>query len=164
MLESLAFDFRFHYALGIQDIEKERICINTLTHFRKRLVEHEISTGENLLQQEVESLSKQLADYVQLDRSMARMDYMMVSSSCKSLTRLELIFTVIRNMVYAMKKLNIIIAEEFAPYLEAQHKKNVLYKTRTDEAQTRTDFLFQQANVLYDAILKEETLATLSAC
>jgi hypothetical protein len=149
--------------LGIQDIEKERICINTLTHFRKRLVEHEISTGENLLQKEVEFLSKQLANYVQLDRSMARMDSMMISSSCKSLTRLELVFTVIRNMVHTMKKLNISISEEFAPYLEAQHKKTMLYKTRTDAAQTRTDFLFQQASVLYDAILKEETLKTTEA-
>lgn len=158
MLESLAFDFRFHYALGIQDIEKERICIHTLTHFRKRLVEHEISTGENLLQKEVESLSKQLADYVQLDRSMARMDSMMIASSCKSLTRLELVFTVIENMIHTMKKLTITIPEEFAPYLEAQHKKTVLYEARTDEAQTRTDFLFQQASRLYDAISKVEAV------
>lgn len=165
LLESLAFDFRFHYALGIQDIEKERICINTLTHFRKRLVEHEISTGENLLQIEVESLSNLLADYVQLDRSMARMDSMMVSSSCKSLTRLELVFTVIANMIRTMGNLNIIIPEEFLPYLKAQHKKTMLYKTRTDAAQTRTDFLFQQASVLYDTILKEESLkSTVAFC
>ena len=163
LLESLAFDFRFHYALGIQDIERERVCINTLTHFRKRLVEHEISTGENLLQKEVESLSKQLADCVQLDRSMARMDSMMVSSSCKLLTRLELVFTVIQNMVHTMKKLHITISEEFAPYLEVEHKNTTLYKTRTDVAQTRTDFLFQQASTLYDAILKEETLKTTEA-
>ncbi|WP_442870412.1 transposase [Aneurinibacillus sp. Ricciae_BoGa-3] len=50
LLESLAFDFRFHYALGIQDIEKERVCINTLTNFRKRLLQYEIKTGQDLLQ------------------------------------------------------------------------------------------------------------------
>jgi len=75
----------------------------------------------------------------------------------------SLIFTVIQNMVHTMKKLNITIAWEFASYLEAQHKKTVLYKTRTDEAQTRTDFLFQQSNVLYDAILKEEALQKIEA-
>jgi hypothetical protein len=157
LLESLAFDFRFHYALGIQDIEKERVCINTLTNFRKRLLEYEIKTGQDLLQQEVETLSKRLADHIELNRSMARMDSMMVSSSCKALTRLELVFTIIRNMVRAMNQMESVrIPEEFVPYLKEKHEKTVLYQTRTDEAKTRTDFLFQQAISLYDFVSKQE--------
>lgn len=158
LLESLAFDFRFHYALGIQDIEKERICINTITNFRRRLVEHEVKTGEDLLQQEFDSLSTHLAKNIDLNFSRARMDSMMIASSCKALTRLELIFTVIRNMIRTMEKLKVAIPEIFAPYLESQYKKTVLYEVRTDEAQTRTDFLFQQANQLYIETINTKAL------
>jgi hypothetical protein len=134
LIESLALDFRFHYALGIQDIEKERICINTLTNFHRRLVEHEVKTGENLLQQEFASLSTRLAENIDLNFSMARMDSMMIASSCKVLTRLELVFTVIRNMIQTMEKLKISIPKIFKPYLESQYKKTMLYEARTDEA------------------------------
>lgn len=33
LLGSLYFDYRYQYALGIEDFEKEKICINTLTNF-----------------------------------------------------------------------------------------------------------------------------------
>jgi len=89
-LPSLYFDYRYQYALGIENFEKERICINTLTNFRQRLVEYEVETGIDLLKSEVDELSAQLADLIKLDKSMARMDSFLLSSSCKKLSRLEL--------------------------------------------------------------------------
>src|SRR5699024_3023590 len=61
LISSLYFDYRYQYALGIEDFEKERICINTLTNFRQRLVEYEVKTNIDLLKIEVDELSSQLA-------------------------------------------------------------------------------------------------------
>lgn len=158
LIESLAFDYRFHYALGIEDIEKERICINTLTNFRKRLVEYEIKTGKDLLKEEFEHINEQLAKNIGISYRMARMDSMMISSSCKVLTRLELVYTVIKNMVRTMNTLGEPIPELFSIYLEANHKKSQLYQAKTEEAQTKTEFLFQQANELYLSIAETESL------
>ncbi|MBE1554379.1 transposase, partial [Sporosarcina limicola] len=57
LLSSFFFDYRYQYALGIEDFEKEKICINTLTNFRQRLVEYEVTTGIDLLKAEVDALS-----------------------------------------------------------------------------------------------------------
>jgi hypothetical protein len=152
LIEALAFDFRFHHALGIENIEKERICINTLTHFRKRLVAYEVKSGEDLLQQEFEYLINILAQNINMQLSMGRMDSMMISSSCKKLTRLELVYTVIHNMIRTMHKIGESIPEDMQGYLESHHRKSVLYQTRTEEAPTKTDWLFQQADQLYRVI------------
>lgn len=110
---SFYFDYRFQYALGISDFEKERICINTLTNFRTRLYEYEIKTGIDLLGQEIDALSDKLAEFMKLDKSTARMDSFMVSSSCKKLTRLELVYTVNEKMIKAMNKIDPV---ETTPY------------------------------------------------
>lgn len=91
LIASLFFDYRFQYALGISDIESEGICINTLTNFRLRLLQHEAKQGEDLFEQEMKALSEKLAALVGLDKSLARMDSFMVSSACKKLSRLELV-------------------------------------------------------------------------
>lgn len=54
LIGTLYFDYRFQYALGLEsETNRERLCINTLSNFRRRLVEHELQTGETLIQQEM---------------------------------------------------------------------------------------------------------------
>jgi hypothetical protein len=95
LIASLYFDYRHQYALGIENFEKERICINTLTNFRQRLVEYEVKTNIDLLKVEVDELYAQLADLIELDKSMVRMDSFLLSSSCKKLSRLRLVYRVV---------------------------------------------------------------------
>ncbi|MFZ3588651.1 transposase [Bacillus sp. DJP31] len=150
LIESLYFDYRYHYALGIENFEKERICINTLTNFRKRLVEHEVETKEDLLKIEENELSNRLAELIQLDRSMARMDSFMLSSSCKKLTRLELVYRVVQQMVQALNKLNPeLVSESFQDYLKDGHKNQTLYHIKSSEAGSKLEKQFENAAELY---------------
>lgn len=71
LISSLYFEYRYQYALGIEDFKKEKICINTLTNFRQRIVEYEVKTEKDLLKEEVDELSSRLADCISLDKSMA---------------------------------------------------------------------------------------------
>lgn len=41
LMGALYFDYRYQYALGISDFERETLSINTLTNFRQRLVAYE---------------------------------------------------------------------------------------------------------------------------
>jgi hypothetical protein len=86
------------------------------------------------------------------------MDSMMVSSSCKKLTRLELVYTVIFNMIRTMHNVGEILPETLQRYLEPHHKKSMLYQTRTGEAPTKTDWLFGQADQLYRFIAEQKNL------
>ncbi|MEG0373981.1 MAG: transposase, partial [Enterococcus sp.] len=150
LLASLYFDYRFQYALGIEDFDKERICINTLTNFRQRLVKHEVTTGQDLLKDEVDRLSAQLADVIQLDKSMARMDSFMLSSSCKKLSRLELVYRVVQRFVRTLAKQEITdIPEKFLEYLKEEHENQTLYHTKNSEAGSKLEKQIQNAGELY---------------
>jgi hypothetical protein len=152
LIESLYFDYRFQYALGINDIERDRLCINTLGNFRRRLVEHETEHQVDLFHEEIESLSEHFAEYMQLNKSMARMDSFMLSSSCKKLTRIELVYVVIRNVVRTLDKLNIEVPQDFSPFLKTEHQNKTLYHTRSDKTEPKLNSLFTQAHTLYQYV------------
>ena len=146
LIESLCFDFRFHYALGIDDIEKERICINTLTNFRKRLVEYEEKTGVSLLEEEVKALSYALADKCKINTSLARMDSLMISSNCKILSRIDLVFTLIRDAVKELIKIDAkLISEDYKLFLENNFEKETLYRITSQDAATKLEALAEKA-------------------
>jgi hypothetical protein len=153
LIASLFFDYRFQYALGISDIESEGICINTLTNFRLRLLQHEAKHGEDLFEQEMKALSEKLAVLVGLDKSLARMDSFMVSSACKKLTRLELVFRIVSNMVKALHKQEAAhVPEAFQDFLKEGYRTTVLYHTRSEEAGSKLELLMEQASELYNHV------------
>src|SRR5699024_5436712 len=102
LIDAYYFDYRFQHALGISDLSDEGLAINTLTNFRSRLVRYEAQTGIDLLHIEMEAIAEQLAQHMALNKSMARMDSLMVASSSKKMSRLELVYTVVRNMVQVL--------------------------------------------------------------
>lgn len=92
----------------------------------------------DLLHDEMEHLSNGLAEHMGLNKSIARMDSLMVASSCKKMSRLELVYTVIRNMVRVLNQTeNIIIPEGFTVFLEDSHEKELLYRTKSDQAESK---------------------------
>jgi hypothetical protein len=150
LIGSLYFDYRYQYALGISDYEKETICINTLTNFRQRLVAYEAANQVDLLKQETDDLSNKLADIIELDRSMARMDSFMLSSSCKKLTRLELVYKVNQNMVKALFEMDpTFVPEPFQDYLHEGHQNQLLYHTKSEEVGSKLDAQIDNAAALY---------------
>ena len=150
LLSAFYFDYRYQYALGIGNFEKERICINTLTNFRQRLVEYEVETKIDLLKAEVDELSGQLATLIELDKSMARMDSFLLSSSCKKLSRLELVYRVVQQMIQALHKLDsTLVPEQLQEYLKEEHKNKTIYHTKSSEAGGKLDTQIENAAVLY---------------
>jgi hypothetical protein len=150
LMGALYFDYRYQYAMGISDFENDTFSINTLTNFRQRLMVYEAKENIDLLKLETEALSNKLADLIALDRSMARMDSFMMSSSCKKLTRLELVFKVVQAMVKALHKLSPeMVPAAFQVYLQEQHQNEILYHTKNTEAGSKLETQFAQAAELY---------------
>lgn len=147
LIGTLYFDYRFQYALGLEsETNRERLCINTLSNFRRRLVEHELQTGETLIQQEMEALTEKMAEFLSLNKDMARMDSTMIASSCKKMTRIELVYTVIRNMVRELSKAQEIeLPEMFASYLEKGHQNKTIYQTKSTKEGSKLEHLLFQA-------------------
>lgn len=164
LIDAYYFDYRFQHALGISDLSDEGLAINTLTNFRSRLVTYEAQTGIDLLHAEMEAIAEQLAGHMALNKSMARMDSLMVASSCKKMSRLELVYTVIRNMVRVLDQtVDATVPEAFIEFLEDEHENDTLYRTKSDQTESKLEKLIKQASDLYDTVQEEPAVQTSEA-
>ena len=155
VIGSLHFDDRYQYALRTTSFEKQPVSQNTLTNFRNRVYDYYKETGIDLIQQEVESLSSKIAQYLQIDNEQARMDSFMVSSSCKNLSRIGLVYEVNANFIDLLNdKSPENIPDKCRGYLEKGHKQDTIYKTRNKETESKLEFLLYQSQLLYETGLK----------
>lgn len=152
LIGSLHFDTRFQYALNTMSYAVQPVSINTLTNFRARLAKYLAETGIDLVQQEVENLGQRIAKELKIDQQLLRIDSLMVSSSCKKLSRIELIYSVNQLMVKTLNKLQPeTIPENCKGYLEKGHKNETIYRTSDKDADSKLATLFQQTEALYTA-------------
>lgn len=153
LIGSLYFDYRVQYALGITDFGKERICINTIGNFRKRLVEYAEATGIDIFHREVASLSEKLVEIAKMDTSFARQDSMMISANCKRMGRLELVYSVNANVVRALRKHEEdLVPDSCQHYLNSDDKNDHIYRTKNEEADGKLQQLLKESVELLQII------------
>ena len=92
LLASLMFDIRYRYALHTTGYAEQPMSDRTLGRFRERCNAYELESGIDLLHNTIESLASELATMMNIDRSLKRMDSMMVAANIKKLSRLELLY------------------------------------------------------------------------
>lgn len=176
LLESLQFDQRYWHALGITSVSDASVSINTLTNFRGRVIDYLEDTGIDLLEQETKSLARAFADVVDLNKKMVRMDSFMISSACRNMTRLELVYAVVAGAAEALDQQDpTAVPESLRPFLEPTHRKEHLYRIADPEVPGKLAWLLQlgeqlhaflqtrehpahvKAFALLDRLLKEQT-------
>lgn len=164
LVGSIHFDFRYQYALCTENLESQPISDNSFTNFRNRLYAYEKETGIDILKEEVENISNQFTDYLEIDGTKLRMDSLMVSSNCKKMTRLELVYTVINNFIKELsKKDETLIPEEYKVYLKTSHKKEFIYQVKSEEVDSKLSILLKQAYELYQYGINNETINNLES-
>jgi hypothetical protein len=151
LIASLSFDYRFRYALGIVDFDKERICINTLSNFRKRLYQDSADNNRDLLKEEIKNLTENLVSLTGMDTSLARQDSMMISANAKKMGRLELIYTVNQAVVKLLDQHNL-VPGELENYLQEKDKAEQVYRLKKEAVEQRTEFLLKHTLLLYDSV------------
>lgn len=80
LVAALMFDIRFQYALHTTSYIEQPLSDRTLSRFRERCNTYEAEHGIDLLHETVTSLSKEMAELMEVDLSLRRMDSLMVSS------------------------------------------------------------------------------------
>ena len=93
LLEQILFDVRYQVALNTTSDTEQPVSDRTLSRFRERLYNYEVETGIDIMKQEVESLAGKFVKMLKINPQMKRMDSVMVSSSCKKMARLEILYT-----------------------------------------------------------------------
>jgi len=158
LLASIYFDDRFQYALRLTSEEKTPVSINTFSNFRKRVYAYEKETGRDLIKEEVEYLSELIAQTLKIDNEKVRVDSFMFASSCRNLSRIELVYTVNANLIKNLNQLDkAVIPENCLSYLDKGHKNETIYKTRDKDSESKLDFLLKQSQMLYQAALDSDS-------
>ena len=140
----MMFDIRFQYALHTTSFLEQPMSDRTLGRFRGRCSTYEKETGIDLLHDTIVSLSGEMAELMKLDLSLKRMDSLMVASNIKRMSRLELLYTCVANLVKeaASRK------EELQHYTQADDRNRIIYHNRSEETSDKIAVILKDAATL----------------
>jgi hypothetical protein len=149
-IDSLIFDVRYQYALNTTSFEKQPISKNSLSNFRVAVYKYNEEHGVDLIQEEIENLAKNQSKILNINSQTIRMDSLMVSSSCKRLSRLEIIFSCVERMIQEANEKNpSLLPEKFNIYLQEGHHNDTIYRTQDKDVESKLITITKDALELF---------------
>jgi hypothetical protein len=153
LFNSILCDVRYQYALHTTSFTEQPFSDRTFSRFRERNYLHTLKTGEDLLHQEMEAMAQIFANFMNINPTLKRMDSVMISSSCKKMSRLEILYTCVANMVKAVHRTGEDqYLKDMEHYLEADDCNAFIYHRRNEDISTRLE------QVIADAVKLVEEL------
>jgi hypothetical protein len=104
MYEHFLFDLQVRYALGCDTFGDGDFDLRTMYYFRKRLSEHALKTGENLIQVAFEHITDEQIQKLNVNTKIQRMDSTQILSNIADLSRLELLVGVLQRLHRILRK------------------------------------------------------------
>lgn len=149
IVEGLMLDIRLQYALHTTSFEEQPISDKSLQRFRRRCYGYERETGNDLMHTCIVSLAREIAKVMKISGKTRRMDSMMIDSNIRKLSRLELIYTCIADLVIRLKKESVSgIPEGLLHYAEANDFNQVFYYAKSSDYTKKCMNLLADADVL----------------
>lgn len=149
IVEGLMLDVRLQYALHTTSFSEQPLSDKSLSRFRKRCYEYEQKTGNDLLHTCIVSLAKEIAKVMKISGKTRRMDSMMIDANIKKLSRLELIYTCIADLVIRLKKESVCdIPECLLHYAAANDFNQVFYYAKSSDYTEKCRQLLEDADTL----------------
>ncbi|WHE07422.1 transposase [Thermoanaerobacterium thermosaccharolyticum] len=149
LLASILCDVRFQYALHTTSFKSQPFSDRTFSRFRERLYLYNLETGRDLLHEEMEAMANVFVKYFDINPSVKRMDSIMVSSSCKKMSRLEILYTCVANMVKAVYKTGEYEhLKNMEHYLDEDDRNKTIYHRKNEEITKRLQEIIEDAYTL----------------
>lgn len=151
VMEEMMFDFRYQYALHTTSYKEQPISRNSLSNFRAAVYRYNEEHGTDLLQEEIESHAQAFKKILNIDGRKVRMDSLMISSSCKKLSRLEIIYSCVQRLIRKANELNPdILDEELKVYLEEGHRNDTIYRCKDKDIDSKMNKVITDALKLFN--------------
>ena len=149
-IDSIMFDTRYQYALHTTSFKEQPVSKNSLSNFRRAVYKYNEEHGVDLIQEEVESHAKEFSKLLNIEGSTFRMDSLMIGSSCKKLSRLEIIYSCVSRLIEEIKKIDItMLPDKFKVYLEEGHRNDTIYRCKDKDIESKLNALTADAIELY---------------
>ena len=98
LYEAYLYNVQVRYALGLHNLGEQDFELRTLYNFRRRVVEYEGETGENLMEQAFEQITDAQIEAFELKTGMLRMDSTQIASNIREMSRLQLLVEVLQRV------------------------------------------------------------------
>jgi len=146
-LNSLMFDIRYQHALHTTSFKEQPVSKNSLTNFRAAVYSYNQEHGIDLIKQEIEAQAKVFSKLLKIDGKTIRMDSLMISSSCRKLSRLEIIYSTVARLIKVIDQNR--LAENFKLYLEEGHYNDTIYRSRDKDLNSKIKKVLKDGLKLY---------------
>ena len=156
-LNSLMFDIRYQHALHTTSFQEQPVSKNSLTNFRKAVYRYNQEHGIDLIQKEIEAQAKSFSKLLKIDGKTVRMDSLMVSSSCRKLSRLEIVYSTVAKFIKVIDKNT--LPEYFKPYLDESHYNDTIYCSRDKDLNTKIKRVLKDGLKLYSLYRKDKKIS-----
>jgi len=156
-LNSLMFDIRYQHALHTTSFKEQPISKNSLTNFRAAVYRYNQEYGIDLIQEEIEAQAKTFSKLLKIEGKTIRMDSLSVSSSCRKLSRLEIIYSTVLRLIKVIDK-NTTLPEYFKPYLDESHYNDTIYRSRDKDLNTKIKKVLKDGVRLYSIYRKDKEI------
>jgi hypothetical protein len=157
-LNSLMFDIRYQHALHTTSFQEQPVSKNSLTNFRAAVYRYNQEYGIDLIQKEIESQAKTFSKLLKIEGKTVRMDSLMISSSCRKLSRLEIIYSTVARLIKIIDK-NTGLPESFKPYLEEDHYNDTIYRSRDKDLNSKIKRVLKDGLKLYFLYRKNKEIS-----
>jgi len=147
-LNSLMFDIRYQHALHTTSFREQPISKNSLTNFRAAVYKYNQEYGVDLIRQEIEAHAQTFSKILNIEGKTVRMDSLTVSSSCRKLSRLEIIYSTVARLIKVIDK-NTTLPENFKPYLDESHYNDTIYRARDKDLNSKIKKVLKDGLKLY---------------
>ena len=149
-IESLLFDIRYQYALHTTSYKEQPVSKNSLTNFRTAVYTYNEEHGTDLIKEEFESHAKEFSKMLNINGRTIRMDSLMVSSSCKKLSRLEIIYSCVFRLIEEISKTHSdLLPAHMKIYLEEGHHNDTIYRSQNKDVDSKLKKLTADAIELF---------------
>ena len=149
IVEAMAFDIRYQYALHTTSFEEQPISDRTLSRFRARVLSYETEHDVDLIHECVVKMAKEISDFMDITPDKQRMDSLMVAANIRNLSLLELFYTCVANLCKIMDERGTKIPDEQHHYIEKDDYKLSIYDCFVDSSKTKDAVIKTKYNNLY---------------
>lgn len=152
LYEHFLFDLQVRYAVGCDDLGEGNFDLRSIYNFRRRVSEHALKTGDNLLEMVFEEVTDGQIEKFGIKTDIQRMDSTQLLSNIADLSRLELLVEVFRRLHRILSvEDQAAYKENFAPFIN-QRAGQYTYRIKGKEAVW--DRIQQLGVVLHDLLDK----------
>ena len=148
IVEAMAFDIRYQYALHTTSFKEQPISDRTLSRFRARVLSYETEHDVDLIHECVVKMAKEIADFMNITPDKQRMDSLMVAANIRNLSLLELFYTCVANLCKVMNERGTELPEEQHHYIEKDDYNKCIYHKRDKDATERTITVMKDVDIL----------------